>query len=284
MSPEQTKNDKYSGKTDMYALGIILFEMLYAPFSSEMERIVKISKLRENPPQLPKDFHEKIGPNSKEFTKLILSLLQEDPRKRPSSKELFEKYQDSLYQDMIVKDVREYKKIIKFLFSKNNMFDFENLDNNHNFENLPGAVGNRISFDCSRNFEMNLEMANRSKIRDFILQKMHVCFKIHTAFRLNLEGIIPGNDIRFYTRFTTDQKKNSQKFKNLLFTRKELKLPKDKLGELYLDDKGSLLMNCGRNMMIPWVRYVSNGDFGSLRTWIVAEHKRNVGKMRHFQK
>ena len=35
MSPEQAASKIYSGKTDMYALGIILFEMLYAPFTSE---------------------------------------------------------------------------------------------------------------------------------------------------------------------------------------------------------------------------------------------------------
>lgn len=53
MSPEQTASKIYTGKTDMYALGIILFEMLYAPFSSETHRIITLAALRKEDPQYP---------------------------------------------------------------------------------------------------------------------------------------------------------------------------------------------------------------------------------------
>ena len=38
MSPEQAKTGKYNTKSDMYSLGIILFEMFYPPFVTEMHR------------------------------------------------------------------------------------------------------------------------------------------------------------------------------------------------------------------------------------------------------
>ena len=36
-SPEQEKNEAYGNKVDVYALGIIYFEMMF-PFTTEMER------------------------------------------------------------------------------------------------------------------------------------------------------------------------------------------------------------------------------------------------------
>ena len=36
-SPEQEKNEEYGNKVDVYALGIIYFEMMF-PFTTEMER------------------------------------------------------------------------------------------------------------------------------------------------------------------------------------------------------------------------------------------------------
>eukprot|EP01097_Dermamoeba_algensis_P004363 TRINITY_DN2865_c0_g2_i1.p1 TRINITY_DN2865_c0_g2~~TRINITY_DN2865_c0_g2_i1.p1 ORF type:complete len:169 (-),score=22.50 TRINITY_DN2865_c0_g2_i1:1078-1584(-) len=45
-SPEQIKSASYGAKTDLYSLGIILFE-LYNPFATLMERSIVLNKLRE---------------------------------------------------------------------------------------------------------------------------------------------------------------------------------------------------------------------------------------------
>jgi serine/threonine protein kinase len=130
MSPEQAASKIYTGKTDMYALGIILFEMIYAPFSSETHRIMTLANLRQPSCKLPDDIIEKLPNDYEEFLELVKNLVLHDPKKRRSSKSLFEKYQDRLYQEMVVGDVREYKKILGFLFSSRNMFDWGVLDIN----------------------------------------------------------------------------------------------------------------------------------------------------------
>ena len=43
MSPEQMNRQSYNQKIDIYAIGIILFELLY-PFSTQMERIQAFNK------------------------------------------------------------------------------------------------------------------------------------------------------------------------------------------------------------------------------------------------
>jgi hypothetical protein len=53
---------------------------------------------------------------------LILSLVESNPQQRPEAKKLFTKFQDQLYQDMIISNTDEYKKIISFLFSEKNKF------------------------------------------------------------------------------------------------------------------------------------------------------------------
>lgn len=61
MSPEQEAGGKYDMKADMWSLGIIVFEMVYGPFSSESERIHTILKLRNNR-EFPTDFDSRVGP------------------------------------------------------------------------------------------------------------------------------------------------------------------------------------------------------------------------------
>ena len=72
MSPEQGKGGNYDSKSDMYSLGIIFFEMVYGPFSSQAERVMKIKDLREKH-QLPKDFSTKVGGTKPEEVILLLS-------------------------------------------------------------------------------------------------------------------------------------------------------------------------------------------------------------------
>ena len=48
--------------------------------------------------------------------------MNKDPAARPSSKELFNYFQDQLYQDMIISNSAEYNKIMSFLFSDKNVF------------------------------------------------------------------------------------------------------------------------------------------------------------------
>ncbi len=52
----------------------------------------------------------------------MLKLVDPDPLKRPSSKELLTQFQDKLYQDMIISNISEYQKVLSFVFSDKNLF------------------------------------------------------------------------------------------------------------------------------------------------------------------
>jgi eukaryotic translation initiation factor 2-alpha kinase 4 len=67
----------------MYSLGVIFFEMSYRPIQG-MERSLVLEKVRKSQPELPSDFH----PTREHHTEIILSLLNHDPEKRPSSSEI----------------------------------------------------------------------------------------------------------------------------------------------------------------------------------------------------
>ncbi|KAH8198770.1 hypothetical protein TruAng_007045 [Truncatella angustata] len=72
-----------SRKLDMYALGIIFFEMLYKPMGGH-ERITVLNNLRAKQPTFPTDFK----PSDKVQTEIVLSLVTHSANQRPSSSEL----------------------------------------------------------------------------------------------------------------------------------------------------------------------------------------------------
>ena len=84
-SPEQEKSKNYDNKTDIYSLGIIIFEMLYK-FDSLMERDIILTRINQKS-IFPQDLEEVCGKNA---AKLILKCTLRDPTQRPSIKEIIE--------------------------------------------------------------------------------------------------------------------------------------------------------------------------------------------------
>lgn len=83
-SPEQLDSYNYDYKTDLFSLGIILFELFYCN-KTEMERSINIKNLRDSY-QLPSDFE------FKEEASLIKKLVQHDSSLRPNTDEIIESY------------------------------------------------------------------------------------------------------------------------------------------------------------------------------------------------
>ena len=83
MSPEQARGDKLDGRTDLYALGIILYQMLSnrLPFEGESARGVVTKHLTEKP--VPPGKHQSGVPRGLE--NLTLALLAKDRDQRPAS-------------------------------------------------------------------------------------------------------------------------------------------------------------------------------------------------------
>jgi serine/threonine protein kinase len=81
MTPEQIRGEAVDGRTDVYALGLILFEMFTGqhPFMRPTLREILNAQLREAPPR-----SAAVEKLPHELVKVILDCLEKDPDARPS--------------------------------------------------------------------------------------------------------------------------------------------------------------------------------------------------------
>lgn len=83
-SPEQVAGKKYNAKTDVYSLGMILFELCHERFTTTMERYIALRNAREN--VFPVEF--RWNQRSPELMTMVSKLLSHDPAARPSADEV----------------------------------------------------------------------------------------------------------------------------------------------------------------------------------------------------
>ncbi|MEM6793004.1 MAG: protein kinase [Acidobacteriota bacterium] len=83
MAPEQIKGEPVSLRSDLYALGVVLFEMVTGrkPYSAANPMQLLVKRVSE-PPARPRDFKPEI---SQAWEEVIHECLAEDPEDRPSS-------------------------------------------------------------------------------------------------------------------------------------------------------------------------------------------------------
>jgi len=83
MAPEQMTSKRYTDTVDVYALGLILFELCY-PFSTGMERMLKLNDARNL--KFPDEFKQE----EPEMVEFISQMLNKEARERPNSKKVLE--------------------------------------------------------------------------------------------------------------------------------------------------------------------------------------------------
>ena len=89
-SPEQLNENFYDQRSDIYSLGLILFEMVY-PLKTGMEKHQRFKELKEES-KLPSIFKE----NLQEIACLILDMTNKDPDMRPESELIIQRINNIL--------------------------------------------------------------------------------------------------------------------------------------------------------------------------------------------
>ncbi|WP_257454661.1 serine/threonine-protein kinase [Archangium lipolyticum] len=94
MAPEQVRGDPVSPKTDLYAFGIILFQLLTGqrPFTARAPMEYLVHHLEHTPPS-PLELKPELPPA---LAKLVLRLLEKAPAARPSAEEVRASLQEIL--------------------------------------------------------------------------------------------------------------------------------------------------------------------------------------------
>ncbi|KAG7391646.1 hypothetical protein PHYPSEUDO_004148 [Phytophthora pseudosyringae] len=97
-SPEQVAGKKYNAKTDIYSLGMILFELCHERFGTTMERYITLRDARES--KFPANL--RAAKRCPEILDMLRKLLSHDPSTRPTADEIVQwgqiMYETSLVQ------------------------------------------------------------------------------------------------------------------------------------------------------------------------------------------
>lgn len=174
MSPEQETMSKYDEKTDMYSLGITLFEMFY-PFKTKMYRDEVLKTIKEK-----HIFPADIGNfATKNIINIIEKLTETDPSKRPSSYELLNSnaiplsYSETKVIDNFAKIIKNNhilkNKFLKIILEKNAKETADisriNFENNNSVNLIGNSISNIISSkSCFNHFSVNIHETVRKKI------------------------------------------------------------------------------------------------------------------------
>ena len=132
----QPPEENYSEKSDIYSLGCIFYQICFLVNELKKGKFEQIEKADTE--------------YSKELIDIIKSMIEEDPNKRPTSEELFNKIRDQ-YDKKITKN-SSISSVVSCLYSINRLAS-EFIQNKSKFENKDITPISSAFFDCLDNIE-----------------------------------------------------------------------------------------------------------------------------------
>ena len=235
MSPEQESNTKYDEKTDMYSLGITIFEMFY-PFKTKMERDHVMKIIKENH-LFPNNFKNYASNN---IIQIIKSLTEFDTVKRPSSYDL-------LNSNLIPLNFSEKKVIDNFakIIEDNNILKtkFLKIILDKNIR----EISKKSKDDFENNKDINTIFLNNKHKDDKInLNFTHFILNIYDNIRKKIEKILNANSSIFVRipeiEIFSDIKKFYDTNKEKIISINETFLNADYIKlELYMSQSGEII-------------------------------------------
>lgn len=181
IAPElNTPRSQYNAKVDMYALGIIFFEMCY-PMSTIMERDQTLQRIRRKDHQLPPTFST---PERRNQAEIILSLITHRADDRPTAIALLESGKiPEPFQEM------EFRKALLAL-SQTNPVAYQNALKAL-FAQPPSQVQDQ-TWDFKSQTGFNKEEALMSEL---IKGRLCDVFRRHGAVESNVQPLVPHSEL-----------------------------------------------------------------------------------------
>lgn len=188
-SPEQKNRKDYDHKTDIFSLGLILFELFY-PLSTEMEKVKCVSNITKKQ-CLPPSLRE----SSENVAKIITAMTHPNSALRPNASEVLHSSLFLSEEQMIIRQMEDQnKQIIKELSLKDNKI--RELENSLQIERQKRiemelaiekmrkdmeAMGKQLKTSLANGFWPNfchLSVADNSIVRLFMASRIQVILKV----------------------------------------------------------------------------------------------------------